>query len=85
MGKMFYSYDDGQMYVLHRMCSLETLMKEQRTRNGVLVRYDTEVFETVEYIDGKPVEFLTKVIDGDEVLQIKQVIKNPDYKETVLW
>ena len=28
MGKIIYSYDDGQLYMLHGECTLRTLMKE---------------------------------------------------------
>lgn len=78
MGKMFYSYDDGQLYMLHRHCTLDTLMDEQKTENGVLIRYAEEVFETVEYIGGKPVEFDTRVIDGDAVIRSKHVFDKPN-------
>lgn len=37
MSKMFYSYDDGQLYMLHGECTLRTLMKEQATENGMLI------------------------------------------------
>lgn len=78
MGKMFYSYDDGQLYMLHKHCTLDTLMDEQKTENGVLIRYAEEVFETIEYIGGKPVEFDTRVIDGDTVIRSKHVFDKPD-------
>lgn len=68
MGKMFYSYDDGQLYTLHGECTLRTLMKEQATENGMLIHTCEGLFELVEYIEGSPVEFDTRLINGDVIL-----------------
>ena len=69
MGKMFYSYDDGQLYMLHGECTLRTLMKEQATENGMLIHTCEGLFELVEYIGGSPVEFDTRLINSDVVLR----------------
>jgi hypothetical protein len=53
MGKLFYSYRDGEVYILHKCCPLELLMDEQAGGNGLLIRASKELFEIVEYMDGK--------------------------------
>ena len=78
MGKMFYSYDDGQLYMLHGECTLRTLMKEQATENGMLIHTCESLFELVEYIGGRPVEFDTRIIDGDAVIRSKHVFDKPN-------
>lgn len=53
MGKLFYSYRDGEVYILHKSCPLELLMDEQAGGNGLLIYASKELFEIVEYMDGK--------------------------------
>lgn len=53
MGKLFYSYRDGEVYILHKCCPLELLMDEQAGGDGLLIRASKELFEIVEYMDGK--------------------------------
>ena len=53
MGRLFYSYRDGEVYILHKCCPLELLMDEQAGGNGLLIRASKELFEIVEYMDGK--------------------------------
>lgn len=53
MGKLFYSYRDGEVYILHKCCPLELLMDEQAGGNGLLICASKELFEIVEYMDGK--------------------------------
>ncbi len=53
MGKLFYSYRDGEVYILHKSCPLELLMDEQAGGNGLLMYASKELFEIVEYMDGK--------------------------------
>lgn len=53
MGKLFYSYRDGEVYILHKCCPLELLMEEQAGGNGLLIYASKELFEIVEYMDGK--------------------------------
>ena len=53
MGKLFYSYRDGEVYILHKCCPLELLMEEQAGGDGLLIYASKEVFEIVEYMDGK--------------------------------
>lgn len=53
MGKLFYSYRDGEVYILHKCCPLELLMDEQAGGNGLLIYASKELFEIVEYMDGK--------------------------------
>lgn len=84
MGKMFYSYDDGQLYMLHGECTLRTLMKEQATENGMLIHTCEGMFELVEYIGGNPVEFDTRLINGDVVLhRLHKVEDEPNHADMV--
>lgn len=53
MGKLFYSYRDGEVYILHKCCPLELLMEEQAGGDGLLIHASKELFEIVEYMDGK--------------------------------
>lgn len=53
MGKLFYSYRDGEVYILHKSCPLELLMDEQAGGDGLLIHASKELFEIVEYMDGK--------------------------------
>lgn len=71
MTKMFYSFDDGNLYHLHEHCDLETLMHEQFTQNGVLIYAEKDKFELVEYNGGREVEFDTRflvALDDDTVV-----------------
>lgn len=84
MGKMFYSYDDGQLYMLHGECTLRTLMKEQATENGMLIHTCEGLFELVEYIGGRPVEFDARLINGDVVLhRVHQVEDKQNHADMV--
>lgn len=73
MTKMFYSFDDGNLYHLHEHCDLDTLMHEQFTQNGVLIYAEKDKFELVEYNGGREVEFDTRFLvtldDGAVVLR----------------
>ncbi len=53
MGKLFYSYRDGEVYILHKCCPLELLMEEQAGGDGLLMYASKELFEIIEYMDGK--------------------------------
>lgn len=53
MSKLFYSYRDGEVYILHKCCPLELLMEEQAGGDGLLMHASKELFEIVEYMDGK--------------------------------
>ena len=71
MTKMFYSFDDGNLYHLHEHCDLETLMHNQFTQNGVLIYAEKDKFELVEYNGGREVEFDTRflvALDDDTVV-----------------
>lgn len=57
MGKLFYSYRDGEVYILHKSCPLELLMDEQAGGDGLLIYASKELFEIVEYMDGKETGF----------------------------
>lgn len=57
MGKLFYSYRDGEVYILHKSCPLELLMDEQAGGDGLLIYASKELFEIVEYMDGKESSF----------------------------
>lgn len=61
MGKLFYSYRDGEVYILHKCCPLELLMDEQAGGNGLLIHASKELFEIVEYMDGEESGFTTRV------------------------
>ena len=73
MTKLFYLFDDGNLYHLHEHCDLETLMHEQFTQNGVLIYAEKDKFELVEYNGGREVEFDTRFLvaldDGTVVLR----------------
>ena len=68
MTKLFYSFDDGNMYHLHEHRDLETLMHEQFTQNGVLIFAEKDKFELVEYNGGREVEFDTRFLDDGTVV-----------------
>lgn len=53
MARLFYSYRDGEVYILHKSCPLELLMDEQAGGDGLLIYASKELFEIVEYMDGK--------------------------------
>lgn len=61
MVKLFYSYNDGNMYMLHKHCPLEFLMEEHTGGDGLLIYANKFVFEIVEYIDGIESGFSTMV------------------------
>lgn len=61
MAKIYCSFSDGDIYVLHDNCDLKTLMDEQAGYNGVLICVSKGVFEMVGYVDGKETSFITRV------------------------
>lgn len=61
MGRLFYSYRDGEVYILHKSCPLELLMDEQAGGDGLMIYASKEVFEIVEYMDGNESGFTTRV------------------------
>lgn len=61
MARLFYSYRDGEVYILHKRCPLELLMDEQAGSNGLLIHASKELFEIVEYMDGEESGFTTRV------------------------
>lgn len=61
MVKLFYSYHDGSMYMLHKHCPLELLMKEHTGGDGLLIFASKYAFEIVEYTDGVESGFTTRV------------------------
>lgn len=62
MVKLFYSYRDGQVYMLNKHCPLELLMDEQISGgNGLLIYAGEEAFEIVEYMSGKETGYTTKL------------------------
>lgn len=60
MSRLFYSYRDGEVYILHKRCPLELLMDEQ-AGDGLLIYAGKELFEIIEYMDGKESGFTTRV------------------------
>lgn len=61
MGRLFYSYRDGEVYILHKSCPLELLMDEQAGGDGLLIYASKELFEIVEYMDGEESGFTARV------------------------
>lgn len=61
MVKMFYSYNDGNVYLLHEHCPLELLMEEHAGGDGLLIFAWKRLFEIVEYIDGVESGFATRL------------------------
>lgn len=62
MAKLFYSYRDGQVYMLHKYCPLELLMDKQISGgDGLLIYASEEAFEIVEYMYGKESGYTAKV------------------------
>lgn len=61
MARLFYSYRDGEVYILHKCCPLELLMEEQAGGDGLLMYASKELFEIVEYMDGKESGFTNRV------------------------
>lgn len=61
MGRLFYSYRDGEMYILRELCPLELLMDEQAGGDGLLICASKELFKIVEYMDGEESGFTARV------------------------
>lgn len=93
MTKMFYSFDDGNLYFLTHRCNLKTLMHEQFTQNGILIYAEDGCFELVEYNGGREVEFDTRFLvrtdegtivfrkthhTGDEVKTVRDILQSMD-------
>lgn len=91
MVKLFYSYRDGEIYLLHKRCQLELLMDEQAGGDGLLIYASKELFEIVEYMDGKESGFTTRVkpktsepLSGTMLDMDKAVNEFFDYVSTVI-
>lgn len=61
MNKIFYSFDDGNLYRLSATMPIDTAMEELNTYNGVLIYSDNSKLELVEYNDGREVKFDTRL------------------------
>ena len=61
MGKLFYSYRDGEVYILHKRCPLKLLMDEQAGGDGLLIYASKELFEIVEYMYGEESGFTARM------------------------
>lgn len=61
MVKLFYSYRNGEVYILHKRCLLGSLMDEQAGGDGLMIYASKEVFEIVEYMHGNESGFTTRV------------------------
>lgn len=61
MVKLFYSYRNGDVYILHKRCLLGQLMDEKAGGDGLMIYASKEVFEIVEYMDGEESGFTTRV------------------------
>lgn len=66
MGKLFYSYQDGIIYLLHDHCDLKALMSEQAGDNGILIYARKCCLELIEYKNGKETQFKTSLIHSEE-------------------
>lgn len=91
MVKLFYSYRDGEIYLLHKRCPLKLLMDEQAGGDGLLIYASKELFEIVEYMDGKESGFTTRVkpktsepLSGTMFDMDKAVNEFFDYVSTVI-
>ena len=62
MVKMFYSYNDGSVYMLHEHCPLELLMEEHTGGDGLLILASKKALEIVEYINCVESGFTTRVM-----------------------
>ena len=80
MTKIFYSFDNGALYYLNDHYSLDSLMHEKCTQNGVLIYADYDKLELVEYNNGNEVEFDTRFLisldNGTAVLRKSHIIGN---------
>ena len=62
MTRIYCSFSDGNIYVLHKNCDLKTLMDEQAGYDGILICVSKGLFEMVEYVNGKETGFTTKAV-----------------------
>lgn len=62
MVKLFYSYQDGSVYMLHKHCPLELLMVEHTGGDGLLILASKSAFEIVEYSNGVESGFTTRLM-----------------------
>lgn len=62
MVKLFYSYQDGSVYLLNKHCPLELLMEEHTGGDGLLIFASKSAFEIVEYINGVESGFTTRLV-----------------------
>lgn len=62
MTRIYCSFSDGNIYVLHENCDLKTLMDEQAGYDGILICVSKGLFEMVEYVNGKRTSFTTKTV-----------------------
>ena len=70
MARLFYSFDDGQMYHIMRQCPLQTLLDEQRVDKGLLIESGGGRVEIAVYVGGEPTEFKTVIAkdEDDEII-----------------
>lgn len=70
MARLFYSFDDGQMYHIMRQCPLQTLLDEQAIDKGLLIESSRGRVEFTVYVGSKPTEFKTIIAKdaGDNVI-----------------
>lgn len=66
MARLFYSFDDGQMYHVMRRCPLQTLLDEQRVDKGLLIESSDGLVEITVYRAGKPTAFKTIIAQDTE-------------------
>ena len=66
MARLFYSFDDGQMYHVMRQCPLQTLLDERRVDKGLLIESGDGLVEITVYVGGEPSEFKTVIAQDAE-------------------
>lgn len=66
MARLFYSFDDGQMYHVMRQCPLQKLLDEQLVDKGLLIESGGGCVEITVYRSGKPTEFKTIIAKDAE-------------------
>lgn len=66
MARLFYSFDDGQMYHIMRQCPLQTLLDEQAIDKGLLIESSRGRVEFTVYRAGTPTEFKTIIAQDAE-------------------
>lgn len=90
MARLFYSFDDGQMYHIMRLCPLQTLLDEQHVDKGLLIESSSGRVEITVYAGGEPTEFKTIIAQDaeDEIIvtsyETHRCVSKNDTKELLV-